>query len=69
MSTAPQAEPYPIPDAIQYLVQKERERIIAQLDQPAGDTSFKAAVEQYMAWKQQLAELESFMSHFGISFY
>ncbi len=63
------AEPYVIPDAVQFLVQKERERIIAQMDSATDNCSYKAAVEQYLAWREQLKQVEDFMSHFGISYY
>ena len=60
---------YVVPDSVRFLVQKERERIVACMNEGHPEGTYREAVEQYMAFKQQLAELEAFMSTFGISYF
>ena len=69
MSSPTMSEQYVVPDTVRFLVQKERERIIACMNDSPASGSYKDAVEQYLAWQGQLKELEAFMSYFGVSYY
>lgn len=69
MAAPDMGQQYIVPDTVQLLVQKERERLLQCMSEgkPAG--SYKDAVEQYFAWQTQVKELEAFMSYFGVSYY
>ena len=63
------SSPYVIPDSVQLVVQKERERIIECMKSPVDGRNYQQAAEQLLYWQKALAEVEDFMSHFGISYY